>query len=84
MTLTAAAEMTSVRLPVRFEKFDIVPILVIQPGADKMTPAKFTRRAYEKLGAINKKYVDIPGRGHWVLDAAGVDLICAEMVKWFK
>ncbi|WP_242987711.1 alpha/beta fold hydrolase [Anaerobacterium chartisolvens] len=83
MTLTAASEMTSVLLPISFEEFDIVPILVIQPGADKMTPAKFTKKAYEKLGTKNKKYLELEGRGHWVLDDEGVDTICNEINEWF-
>lgn len=83
MTLTAAAEMTSVLLPIAFEYFDLVPILVIQPGADKMTPAKFTRRAYDKLGTKDKKYLELEDRGHWVLDDEGVDIICSEIKEWF-
>jgi alpha-beta hydrolase superfamily lysophospholipase len=83
MTLTAAAEMTSVVLPIPFEKFDKVPILVIQPGADKMTPAKFTKKAFDLLETPAKKYVELEGRGHWVLDDEGVDLICSEIKQWF-
>ena len=83
MTLSAAAEMTSVVLTIPFEEFRTVPILVIQPREDKMTPAKFTKKAYDKLGTQNKKYVELEGRGHWVLDDEGVDRICSEMKAWF-
>jgi alpha-beta hydrolase superfamily lysophospholipase len=84
MSLKAAAEMLSIALPIKFEDYDIVPTLVIQPSADKMTPAKYSLKAYNLLKTDKKKYVEVKGRGHWVYDDEGVDLICTEMVNWFK
>lgn len=84
MSLKAASELLSVRLPIRFEDFTKVPVLVIQPSADKMTPAKFSYKAYETLGIKDKKYVNLPDRGHWVLDDEGIDIICNEMDEWFR
>lgn len=49
----------------------------------EMTPARFTKKAYDKLGTQNKKYVELEGRGHWVLDDDGIDHICNEMKEWF-
>jgi alpha-beta hydrolase superfamily lysophospholipase len=42
-----------------------VPTLVFQPGADKMTPPKYTKRVYEQLGSTIKKYVEIEGAEHY-------------------
>lgn len=83
MTLTATTEMMGIVLPIPFEKYNIVPILVIQPGADKMISGKFSKRAYNRLGIKEKKYVEVEGRGHWIIDDEGVDLICSEITKWF-
>lgn len=83
MSLKAASQLLSVKLPIRFEDYNKVPVLVIQPSADKMTPAKFSFKAFEKIVIADKKYIDLHDRGHWVLDDEGINIICNEMNEWF-
>ena len=66
MSLGAAAHLISTPLPIPFERFDKVPVLVLNPEEDTMTPSRFTRRAYNLLGTDAIRYVSIPGEGHWI------------------
>lgn len=84
ITLQAVNEMVQVKLPITFEEYNKTPILVIQPGADKMTPARFIKKCFDRLGIAEKRYVEVEGRGHWVIDREGVSLICNEMTEWFQ
>jgi len=68
-----------------FHKFTI-PTLIIQPGADLMTPAKYSRKMYEQLGSEKKKYVELEGAEHfpsakefYMIWAEEVDIFCRQL-----
>lgn len=82
MSVAAAAELIGTPLPVPFERFDRVPVLVLNPEADAMTPSRFTRRAYEALGTGRKQYLPIPGEGHWVLARARWEAAFGSVADW--
>lgn len=46
----------------------LLPTLVVQPGADNMTPKVYTERVFKKLGSKNKKYVELEGAAHFPTD----------------
>ncbi len=83
LSLRAISEMLNAALPIEFEEFDLAPILILQPGADEMTPPRFSREAYGRLHTSRKRYVEVEGRGHWILDEEGIGIVCAEMDRWF-
>lgn len=45
-----------------------LPTLVLQPGEDRMTPKKYTRRTFDRLASPKKRYVEIDGCPHFPLD----------------
>jgi pimeloyl-ACP methyl ester carboxylesterase len=42
-----------------------LPVLVVQPGADRMTPAKYSKRTFDQLGSTHKRYVELEGCEHF-------------------
>lgn len=84
ITLKAAKELLSASLPIPFDQFEEVPILIIQPTDDEMTPAIFSKKAYDQIKTRDKKFVSVEGRGHWVIDNQGVNIICNSIMEWFK
>ena len=48
------------RLLTPFYKYE-KPVLVCQPDDDKMTPAYYTKKVFEKLKSKNKKYIRFEG-----------------------
>lgn len=49
---------------VPFEQWES-PILVFQPEADLMTPAKYTKGVFQRLGSEEKRYVGLEGAAHF-------------------
>ena len=65
ITLKGAASLILQSRPeLRHEDF-FLPTLIVQPGADRMTPKIYTERVYKKLGSKNKKYVELEGADHF-------------------
>jgi alpha-beta hydrolase superfamily lysophospholipase len=60
----AASLILQSRPELRHEDFHL-PTLVVQPGADRMTPKVYTERVYEKLGSRVKEYVELEGADHF-------------------
>lgn len=67
---------------IEYERFT-TPTIVVQPGADRMTPAYWSRRYFERLNC-EKTYVDVPGAGHTVIKPNQLDLMVDSMASWFK
>ncbi len=44
------------------------PVLVMQPGEDKMTPKYYIKKTFEKLGSKRKKYIEMDGSPHFPLE----------------
>ncbi|MDW7675241.1 MAG: alpha/beta fold hydrolase [Bacillota bacterium] len=65
ITLKGATSLVLQSTPdIPHHKFKL-PVLVVQPGADRMTPIKYTERTFEKLGSKNKRYVKLVGADHF-------------------
>jgi alpha-beta hydrolase superfamily lysophospholipase len=45
------------------------PTLVLQPGADRMTPKRYTKRVFDQLASENKLYVELEGCEHFPTEA---------------
>ncbi len=84
ITLRAAGDLTNTPLPVPFEEFDRAPILVLNPEEDRMTPSRFTRRAYDLVGTEAKTYVAVPGEGHWILRRDSWVGAFGAVADWFE
>ncbi len=65
ITLKGAASLILQSRPeLRHEDFRL-PTLVVQPGADRMTPKIYTERVFKKLGSKMKQYVELEGADHF-------------------
>lgn len=54
---------------------------VLPPSAANASPARSVRRVASKYGAELREY---PGRGHWLHEEAGFEMIAAEIVSWLE
>jgi len=83
ISLKAIKDLLSFKLPIPFLKYNKAPILIIQPEKDRMTPPKFSKKAYKLIKAKEKKFIVLKDRGHWVIDSEGVEIICKGISSWF-
>lgn len=83
ISLAAAAQLLSTPLPISFERFVKLPVLVLNPEEVTMAPYRFIRRAYDPLGTAAKRYGPIPGEGHWVLDKDNRIAAFEAVADWF-
>lgn len=80
------------RLPMRFyrtlfqaqpalepEEFDR-PVLVLHPGADRMTPISLTRDFVDRLP--NGRLIQLPGCGHFPVEEPGASLLQRELAEF--
>jgi alpha-beta hydrolase superfamily lysophospholipase len=65
ITLKGAVSLIIQSKPYKSHDDYIKPILVLQPEKDKMTPRHYTEKVFKKLGAANKKYVEIKDAPHF-------------------
>ena len=42
-----------------------LPVLVVQPGSDRMTPVKYIKKTFDKLGSEKKRYIELAGAEHF-------------------
>jgi len=63
------------------EQFGRCPVLLVHPGADRMTDIAFSRRFFDRLGAP-KRMVILNGAGHWPIEDPGATQM-RESVKSF-
>lgn len=52
------------------EQFKRCPVLLVHPGADRMTDIGFSRRFFDRLAA-SKRMVVLEGAGHWPIEEPG-------------
>ena len=65
ITLKAAASLVTQSKPAMPHEEFRKPVLVMQPGEDKMTPKNYTKKTFEKLGSTKKKYIEVDGSPHF-------------------
>lgn len=65
ITLKGTTSLVLQSKPKKLHELFKIPTLVLQPGADKMTPKYYTQKVFEKLGSKNKKYVEIDNQPHF-------------------
>lgn len=68
VTLKGAASLLADSKPKVSHEAYKKPVLVVQPGADRMTPVKYVKRTFERLGSAKKHYVEIPEIAHFPTD----------------
>lgn len=64
--------------PVQPERFDVCPILLVHPGDDHWTPAPLSVAFLARL-AVDTKYEDLPGCGHFPVEEPGLTVMRAAM-----
>ena len=68
ITLKGAASLILQSNPeISHEKFDL-PVLVFQPGEDRMIPKYYVKKTYDKLGSKNKNYIELQGANHFPIE----------------
>ncbi len=60
----AASLVTQSKPDISHNEFKL-PVLIVQPGSDRMTPVKYTEKTFKKLGSEKKKYVKLDGAEHF-------------------
>lgn len=60
------------------------PVLVVQPGNDRMTPKKYIKRTFEMLGSRKKKYVEIKAASHFPTKTEIYDQWANEVDQFIK
>ena len=63
------------------KQFECCPVLLVHPGADRMTDIAFSRRFFDRLAAP-KRMVVLDGAGHWPIEEPGATQM-RESVKSF-
>ena len=56
--------------PLAPEQFERCPVLLVHPGADRMTDIRFSRSFFDRLAAP-KQMVTLDGAGHWPIEEPG-------------
>lgn len=84
LTINAAISLLTQSIPdIPYEQWKI-PTLILQPGADRMTPPEYTRKVYEKLGSSHKKYVEIEGAEHYPTKREYYNIWASEVVDFIE
>lgn len=66
------------------EKFDICPVLLTQPAADKWTPLHLSELFLDKINKVPVQKVLLPDAGHYPLEKAGLDVMVNEIEKFYR
>lgn len=82
MTLNAAISLLTQSIPDISYRDWKLPSFIVQPGADAMTPPKFTKKVYDQLGTEIKKYVIVEDALHYPVERQHY-LTFADEVKEF-
>jgi len=84
ITLRGASSLVTDSSPVpRFEDYTL-PSLVFLPSADRMTPPKYTRRAFDRLGSKNKRLVEMEGSPHFPIGKAVYEKWAEETARFIE
>jgi len=84
ITLKGAASLILQSKPCKSHEDYDKPVLVLQPGNDKMTPKYYTEKVFRKLGSVNKKYVEIKGAPHFPVEKRYYDEWAEEVDAFIK
>lgn len=62
----------------------MLPTFIVQPAADTMTPAKYTKKIYKKLGSPLKQYLELEGSIHFPIEKKYYTLWAEEFDKFMN
>jgi len=68
---------------IAFEKFDLCPIILLQPGDDRWTPFPVTEPFWERVGAP-KEIVVLENASHYPIEQPGLDQMRDAMVNFIR
>jgi pimeloyl-ACP methyl ester carboxylesterase len=61
-----------------------IPVLVVQPGADEMTPVKYAKAVFNLLGSEKKTYIELVGAAHFPTQRAYYEVWAKEFDIFMK
>jgi len=61
-----------------------IPTLVIQPGEDRMTPKSYTKKTFDNIGSVTKKYIELDGSCHFPIENKYYETWALEVDKFIK
>jgi len=61
-----------------------IPTLVIQPGEDRMTPKSYTKKTFDNLGSVIKRYIELEGSCHFPIENKYYETWALEVDKFIK
>lgn len=50
-----------------YEKW-LKPTIAFQPGSDRMTPPKYIKKVFDRIGSKDKKYIQLEGSAHFPVE----------------
>lgn len=65
------------------ENFDICPVLLTQPAADRWTPLHLSELFLRRIKKVPVQTVMLPDAGHYPLEKAGLDVMVDEIEKFY-
>lgn len=69
ITVKGALSLLTQSRPAVLHKNFNIPVLLVQPAEDKMTPPHYMKKTFDSLGSEYKKYVEIARSEHFPLDS---------------
>lgn len=64
------------------EDFDVCPVLLTQPGADRWTPVELSLPFLDRIRRVPVDVVTLEGAGHYPLEQPGLDRLCAAVADF--
>jgi alpha-beta hydrolase superfamily lysophospholipase len=65
------------------EDFELCPVLLAHPEVDRMTPLRFSRSFYDRLGG-DKELVILENAGHMPLETPGIDQLERAVLRFLR
>ncbi len=84
VTIKGAASLVLDSAPAVIHRNYMKPVLVVQPGEDRMTPKKYIKKTFDALGSEKKKYIEIEGAAHFPTNSAAYEKWAVEVDTFIR
>lgn len=84
VTLAFLDSYLNYRPAVRPEDFDVCPILLTQPGADRWTPLELSRTFLDRITKVPVETVTLENAGHYPIEQPGLDQMVATIAAFCR
>ena len=83
VSLEFVGSMLEYQYPIRFEDFDLCPIVLLQPKEDRWTPFGVSEPFWNRV-ASNKHIVELDNASHYPIEQPGLDQMSNAMVDFIR